>query len=68
MYTDCERPPTILHGKTELMVDDEGTIVTAFYTCESGYQLHGEAQLICNTDTDEWKGNLPACKLGKIIK
>lgn len=65
VYTDCERPPTILHGRTELSVDDDGVIVTALYTCETGYQLHGQSQMTCNTDTDEWEGDLPACKLGK---
>lgn len=64
MYTDCERPPTILHGKTELTVDDEGIVVTAIYTCDVGYQLHGLSRLVCNTDNDEWQGDLPACKLG----
>lgn len=65
VYTDCERPPTILHGRTELSVDDEGIVVTALYKCDAGYHLHGQSQLTCNTDTDEWMGDLPACKLGK---
>lgn len=66
-YTDCERPPTILHGKTELSVDDQGTVVIAIYTCENGYQVVGENEIYCNTDTDEWqvKDQLPICKLCK---
>lgn len=66
MYTDCEHPPTILHGKTKLNIDDDGVVVTALYSCENGYQIHGQPQLVCNTDTDEWQGDLPACKLGKL--
>lgn len=67
VYTDCERPPTILHGKTELSVDDDGIMVTAYYTCDVGFHLHGAVRLICNTDTDEWQGDLPACKLGNFF-
>lgn len=66
-YTDCERPPTTLHGQAELSVDDDGIVVTALYTCDAGYQLHGVARLTCNTDTDEWQGDLPVCKLGKPL-
>lgn len=65
VYTDCERPPTILHGKTELSVDDDGIVVTGIYTCDNGYRLHGQAELFCDTDTDEWQGELPICKQGK---
>lgn len=66
VYRDCERPPTILHGRTpKLFVDDEGINVSATYTCEPGYQLHGNAQMNCDTNTDVWQGDLPACKLGK---
>lgn len=67
VYTDCERPPTILHGRTELSVDDDGIIVTALYICDDGYHLHGTSQLTCDTDTDQWQGDLPACKLGKPL-
>lgn len=61
MYRDCEHPPTILHGRTELSVDDQGIIVTAVYQCEPNFKLIGQAQLICDTDTDEWQGDLPEC-------
>ncbi|XP_031619503.1 fibrillin-2 isoform X4 [Contarinia nasturtii] len=63
VYTDCERPPPVLHGKSDLSVDYDGTIVTALYKCDAGYRLHGESQLTCDTDTDEWLGDLPACQL-----
>lgn len=66
VYTDCERPPPVLHGRSELSVDDDGIIVTAQYSCDAGYHLHGQALLTCDTDTDEWQGDLPACKLGKL--
>lgn len=62
VYTDCEHPPTILHGRTELIIDDYGTQVTGSYSCESGYELVGDATLACNLDTDEWQGDLPVCK------
>lgn len=65
VYTDCEHPPTILHGRTELSVDDDGVVVTALYLCDTGYHLDGHPQMTCDTDTDEWQGDLPACKLGK---
>lgn len=63
VYTDCEHPPTILHGRTELSVDDQGVVVIANYQCESNYKLFGQAQLTCDIDTDEWQGELPECKL-----
>lgn len=69
VYTDCERPPTILHGKTELTVDDDGVVVIAVYSCDKGFQLVGESEMFCNTDTDEWQSAvLPVCKQGKIIR
>lgn len=68
VYTDCERPPTILHGVTKLSIDDEGINVFAIYSCDPGYHLHGQTQLNCDTNTDEWQGNLPACKLGKRLR
>lgn len=67
VFTDCERPPTIHHGKAELSVDDDGIVVTALYSCDAGYQLNGQAQITCNTDTDEWQGDLPVCKLGNQL-
>lgn len=63
-YTDCESPPTILHGKTELIIDDEGIRVSAIYSCENGFQLVGATELLCDIDTDEWQGDLPACSQG----
>lgn len=66
VYKDCERPPTILHGKTELTVDDDGTVVIAVYSCDKGFQLIGESEMFCNTDTDEWSSiDLPVCKQGE---
>lgn len=67
VYTDCERPPTIHHGKAELSVDEDGIVVTALYSCDAGYQLNGQAAVNCNTDSDVWEGNLPVCKLGTYI-
>lgn len=63
-YTDCERPPPVEKATAELYIDDEGTFATATYTCATGYQLHGEPEVICNADTDTWKGDLPICKSG----
>lgn len=68
MYTDCERPPPILHGRSELSIDDEGIMVTAHYKCDAGYRLHGKSDLNCDTDSDQWDGDLPACQLGKHHK
>lgn len=64
VYKDCENPPTILHGKADLLINDEGDEVSAVYTCDAGFHLHGTSQMPCNVDTDEWQGDLPACKLG----
>lgn len=63
VYTDCEDPPTILHGRTELAVVDDGSRVYANYRCDQNYKLFGTEQLECDTDTDEWQGNLPECIL-----
>lgn len=42
-------------------MDDQGIFVTASYLCEPNYKLVGQAQLTCDTDTDEWQGDLPEC-------
>lgn len=65
IYTDCEHPPTILHGKAELLINEDGTEVSASYSCDSGFHLHGKSQMSCDTNEDVWLGDLPACKLGK---
>lgn len=67
VYKDCEQPPTILHGKALLVISDDGTEVSAAYSCDAGFHLHGNPQMGCNLDTDEWLGDLPVCKLGKPL-
>lgn len=49
------------------MVDDDGVRVSAVYSCENGFQLVGATELECNLDTDEWQGELPACKQGRLF-
>lgn len=66
MYTNCEQPPTILHGKTELSVINDGQVVLGIYSCDPGYQLHGSSQINCDLDTEIWESNLPTCKLGNF--
>ncbi|XP_022249823.1 protein lev-9-like [Limulus polyphemus] len=34
---------------------------TAEYTCDSGYQLHGEKERLCQADK-EWSGDAPTCE------
>lgn len=67
VYRDCEVPPTILHGRTELSVDDDGVVVTAIFSCDPGYKLHGLSKLNCDPDTDIWQSDLPTCKLGNFM-
>ena len=33
----------------------------AVYECDSGYQLDGPAQRLCDNDTAEWVGSEPQC-------
>lgn len=61
----CEKAPTLLHGRGKLIVNDEGTEVSVAFSCEPGYQLHGQSQIPCDLDNDIWLGDMPACKQGK---
>lgn len=36
------------------------------YVCTDGYTLQGEAELLCNLDTDEWQGDPPTCSPGML--
>lgn len=42
------------------IVDEEDTI-RAIYVCQSGYELRGPQELVCDLDTDEWNTNPPEC-------
>ena len=40
-----------------------GTGAVATYTCESGYDLVGPDNMICEGSTGKWDGVIPSCKL-----
>lgn len=53
------------NGSTNPLVeDDDGDLVSVTYVCSDGFTLHGEAELLCNLDTDEWQGEPPTCNPG----
>lgn len=62
--TDCERPPHVPNARVNLMDDESGDLVSVTYSCVAGFRLHGEAELFCDLDTDEWQGEPPACRAG----
>lgn len=62
--TDCDRPPHVANARVNLVDDETGDLVSATYSCVAGFRLHGEAELFCDLDTDEWQGEPPACRAG----
>lgn len=66
--TDCERPPHVDNASVNLVDDEIGDLVSATYACAAGYRLHGEAELFCDLDTDEWQGDPPECRAGWYLR
>lgn len=67
VHTNCDRPPHVENGSTKPLVeDDNGDLVSVTYVCKDNFTLQGEAELLCNLDTDEWQGEPPTCNPGKL--
>lgn len=66
-YEDCEIPPKVEHGTVKISADESDDIVTALYTCNSGYKLHGNSEIYCDLDADVWQSDPPKCHEGKFI-
>lgn len=45
-------------------MDDERDVVVAKYTCDYGYELNGEAEVVCDLDTETWQAPPPSCQKG----
>lgn len=67
IHVDCERPPAVENASIRISDDESNDLVSATYTCKKGYAMHGEPELFCDLDTDEWQGDPPSCKEGKSI-
>lgn len=63
---DCEKPTQIANGRVSISVDDERDVVAATYSCDYGYVLVGEAERVCDLDTESWQGQPPSCQKGMI--
>lgn len=61
---DCERPIQIANGKVKISSDEERDVVSAKYTCDYGYDLVGEEEILCDLDTESWQGQPPSCQKG----
>lgn len=66
-HEDCEIPPKIDHGTVKLSADENDDIVTALYSCKSGFKLQGNAEIYCDLDTDVWQSDPPTCHEGKFL-
>jgi len=44
--------------------EDWGVGSTALYSCEEGFHVTGQSELVCGEDNGvvEWKGEIPICK------
>lgn len=62
---DCEKPIQIANGKVRIAVDEERDVVAATYSCDYGYDLVGDAEIVCDLDTETWQGTPPSCHKGK---
>lgn len=55
------------NASTKPLVDDVNEdLVSVTYECIDGFVLQGEAELLCNLDTDEWQGEPPTCNQGTL--
>ncbi|XP_046807658.1 fibrillin-1 isoform X5 [Lucilia cuprina] len=59
VYEDCERPPSVQNAN--IKIEDEEDTIRAIYSCQTGFELRGPHELVCDLDTDEWNTNPPEC-------
>ncbi|XP_075161744.1 uncharacterized protein LOC142234478 isoform X2 [Haematobia irritans] len=59
VHEDCEVPPTTKFANIQIKSEED--VIRAIYTCQSGYELQGATELICDLDTDEWDTEPPKC-------
>lgn len=64
---DCEQPIQIVNGQVSISVDDERDVVAAKYSCDYGYELVGEAEIVCDLDTESWQSKPPICRKSKCF-
>lgn len=65
IYLECPQPPPISNGSFNIhAVKSE---FGAIYSCDPGYQLHGQSPLICKNTTGQWSAGFPTCGLGTFM-
>jgi len=66
----CSAPPLVENSRLLSSNEGWGVGTTALYSCEEGFYITGQSELVCGDDNGEvdWSGELPECrKLGKEI-
>ena len=53
----CQAPAKPLFGNLTISEDR----MTASFTCELGYTLNGDANLVCMANGNGWNGTAPTC-------
>ncbi|XP_073842989.1 uncharacterized protein isoform X3 [Musca autumnalis] len=59
VHEDCEVPPPTKFATIEISSEED--VIRAFYTCQSGYELQGPSELVCDIDSDQWNTDPPQC-------
>ncbi|KAF6032892.1 hypothetical protein EB796_008796 [Bugula neritina] len=60
----CSAPPVVENAR--MLSSDEDWVMgtTALYSCEEGFHITGQSELVCGEDNGvvEWEGEIPICK------
>jgi len=63
----CSAPPLVDNARLLSSDKDWGVGTTALYSCEEGFYITGQSEIVCDDDNGvvDWSGELPECiKLG----
>ena len=55
-----------MNGKVTVNLGGPGSVTTARYTCDSGFELVGKETRVCEQD-GVWQGSAPICKGEYVI-
>jgi len=61
----CPAPPLVENGRLLSSDQDWGVGTTALYSCEEGFYITGQSELVCIDDNGvvDWLGELPECRM-----
>ena len=60
----CGNPPSVTNANRNPSSGPYNCGTTVSYSCFSGYNLQGNNQLRCNSNSRQWDGSTPFCQRG----